>query len=160
MHLNFRYQVNGNDPQRRIRVADVYPIVRLVEYGFDHATKKLDYAIVEAGRDSEGNLPDAKYNVAAFDASDSGLSNAELLTIVQHPHGEPKKVMAGPNVGVDGDILLYKDLDTLGGSSGSGVIAETGKVIAIHIQGGCHEFGGANRGVMLKAVRTISQIIK
>jgi hypothetical protein len=160
MQLNFRYQVNGNDPRRQVRVPDVYPIVRLVEYGFDHPVRKLDYAIVEVGPDSGGNQPDARHGVTAYDASDAGLSSAKYLTIIQHPHGEPKKVMAGPFAGLDGDFLLYKDLDTLGGSSGSGVLAESGKVIAVHVEGGCSEFGGANRGIPLKAIRNVSQVIK
>lgn len=160
MLLNFRYQVDGNDPGRRVRSPDVYPIVRLVEYGFDHPTHSLDYAIAEVGRGSDGALPNARYAITTFDASDSALDGASLLTIIQHPHGMPKKVMAGPKAGLDGEIVLYKDLDTLGGSSGSGVLNGDGRVIAVHIEGGCTEFGGANRGVTLKAVRTVSQIIR
>lgn len=160
MRLNFRYQLNGSDPQHRIREADVYPLVRLVEWGFDNPAKPLDYAIAEVGKGGDGLLPDARYTVTPFDASDAALSSAHLLTIIQHPHGEPKKIMAGPAAGLDGDILLYKDLDTLGGSSGSGVLADSGRLVAVHVEGGCSAFGGANRGVSLKAIRTVSQIIK
>ena len=159
MQLNFRYQVNGSDPKKRLRTADVYPIVRLVEYGFDEQ-KPIDYAIVEVGKDAQGRLPDAKYAITAFDASEASLKKAKQLTIIQHPHGEPKKVMAGPSVGVEDELLLYKDLDTLGGSSGSGVLDEAGKVIAVHVAGGCYELGGANRGVPLTLVRKVSQIVK
>lgn len=160
MQVNFRYQVNGNDPRKRVREPDVYPIVRLVEYGFDHQAMPLDYAIVEIGTGSDGKQPDAKYAITAFDASETALAKADLLTIIQHPHGLPKKVLAGPKAGQDGEILLYKDLDTLGGSSGSGVLDDRGKVIAVHTNGGCTQFGGANRGVTLKAVRLVSQIVK
>jgi hypothetical protein len=159
MQLNFRYQVNGNDSSGKVRVPDVYPIVKLLEYGFDDP-KELDYAIVEVGPGADGRLPDARYGTTAFDASDAALDKAKLLTIIQHPHGMPKKVMAGPKAGIDGPILLYKDLDTLGGSSGSGVIDEAGKLIAVHIAGGCDQWGGANQGVTLKAVRQVSKIIK
>ena len=120
-HLNFLYQINGSDPQRRLRTPEQYPVLRLLEYGFDHAAKPLDYAIVEVGPGADGQLPGNKHAITAYDASDAGLAAAQRVTIIQHPHGEPKKIMAGPNAGMDGDILLYRDLDTLGGSSGSGV---------------------------------------
>jgi len=160
IQLNFNYEVNGDDPLHRVRRADIYPIVRLREYGFGNADNPVDYAIVEVGPDNRGQLPSDKFGVMEFDAGDAALKNATFLTMIQHPHGEPKKIMAGAVAGMSNNgLLLYKDLDTLGGSSGSGVIAETGKLIAVHVQGGCMEYGGANRGVPLTTIRKVSHII-
>ena len=159
MQLNFNYQVSAGDPQRRIRQADAYPIVKLVEYGFD-LPGGLDYAIIEAAPGSDGKLPGETYGVTTFDTSDDALTRAQVLTLIQHPHGQPKKIMSGPKVGNEGNLLLYSDLDTLGGSSGSGVLSEEGKIIGVHTNGGCTSFGGANRGVTLKAIRSVSGIVR
>jgi hypothetical protein len=159
MQLNFNYQVSANDPQRRIRQADTYPIVRLVEYGFE-MPGSLDYAVIEAGPGTDGKLPGETYPVTAFDVSDGALARAQMLTLIQHPHGQPKKIMAGPKIGNEGNLLLYSDLDTLGGSSGSGVLSEDGKIIGVHTNGGCTSFGGANRGVTLKAIRAVSAVLR
>lgn len=160
MQLNFRYQVDGNDQTGRIRAAEVFPIVRLVEYGFGNKTQPLDYAVVEVGPDASGRLPGAAYGVTQTDSTPQALTNAQLLVVIQHPHGAPKKVMAGPKAGLDGGILLYNDLDTLGGSSGSGVLDHRGRLIAVHIEGGCTEFGGANRGLTLREIKKVSSIVK
>jgi hypothetical protein len=159
MLLNFNYQVNGSDPSRRVRRVDRYPIARLVEYGFG-LPGQLDYAIVEIGPGADGTLPGDKFEITQFDASDGAFAKARILTLIQHPHGQPKKVMSGAKVDSDGVWLHYRDLDTLGGSSGSGVLSEDAKVIAVHTNGGCTRFGGANRGVALKAIKSVSRIIQ
>jgi hypothetical protein len=159
MLLNFNYQVDGNDVRHRVRPAVSFPIVKLLEYGFE-ASKSLDYAIIELGRNPAGRLPSDIFAITAIDATDAGLAAANVLTILQHPAGEPKKIMAGPKKETKNEWLYYSDLDTIGGSSGSGVLAETGKVIAVHTNGGCTKAGGANRGVTLQAIKTVSQIIK
>lgn len=160
MQLNFRYQVDGADPKKRVRRPDVYPVLRVVEYGFSVAASPLDYAILEIGPGADGKSPAARYPVTAFDASDAALESARDVTIIQHPHGAPKKVMSGPKVEVKGAVISYRDLDTLGGSSGSGVLDERGHIIAVHTNGGCTKLSGANRGVTLNAIRKVSQIVR
>jgi V8-like Glu-specific endopeptidase len=154
MHLNFNYQINGQSGQ--IRNADVFPITRLLE----HRRGNLDYAIVEVGKNAAGELPNVRYRVANYDASDAVLAAANSLTIIQHPHGEPKLIEAGPKEAVSGSTITYKDLDTRGGSSGSGIIDQNGRVIGVHTNGGCTQVGGANVGVTLRAISQHSSIIK
>jgi hypothetical protein len=160
MHVNFNYQVDGNDPLRRTRPAVAYPIVKLLEYGPD-LPKHLDYAIVEVGQNDEGHLPGEMFAITPVDASATGLAAAQMLTLLQHPNGWPKKIMAGPKKESTAELIYYDDLDTIGGSSGAGILAESGKVIGVHTNGGCKaNGGGANRGVALEAVKSVSQIIK
>jgi V8-like Glu-specific endopeptidase len=154
MQLNFNYQINAQT--NVVRTADVYPIVRLLEYRLGN----LDYAIIEVGKNTNGELPNVRYKVANYDASAPVLAAATQLTIIQHPHGEPKLVEAGPKHQVAGAIITYSDLDTRGGSSGSGIIDQSGRVIGVHTNGGCTAAGGSNQGVTLRAVSQHSSIIK
>jgi hypothetical protein len=163
MHLNFNYQ-RANNPPHNIRTPDIYPIVELIEFGFQKPPvdgEKLDYAILRIGPDTSGNLPsETKYPPESYDASQTTLLNASEVMVIQHPDGEPKKIEAGLIKGVPDVIVLYSDLDTLGGASGSPVIDKPGKVIAVHVAGGCELAQAANTGISLWAVKQVSGIIK
>lgn len=147
---NFRYQVNGRTGV--VRQADVYPIVKLVEW----RNGSLDYAIVELGRNAEGNLPSKTYPPAKV--LTRVPQNNELIAVVQHPNGDPKKVEAGHVKVFTGSEVFYGDVDTHGGSSGSGVRERTGAVIGVHTNGGCEAIGGANKGVATSAIASVSSV--
>jgi trypsin-like peptidase len=146
---NFRYQVNA--VTGAVRAPEVYPIVRLVE----HRNGKLDYAVVELGRNARGELPSARFAPASVSVQGPVLN--EIIAVLQHPQGLPKKVEAGHVKSVIGDDLYYDDVDTLGGSSGSGVRDGEGRVIGVHTNGGCTAKGGANLGVSTAAIAPVSQ---
>lgn len=163
MHVNFNYQRDGSqcanpaDPRTcPVRTADAYPILRLLE----HRRGSLDYAIVELGPGADGQLPGQHYAPTAYDASSLGLAQANLLTIIQHPNGVPKRIGAGRQLRISGNSVFYSQIDTLGGSSGAGVLDQTGKVIGIHTNGGCTETGGENSGVILRAVAQVSDVVR
>ncbi len=147
---NFRYQVNG--ATGAIRQADVYPIVRLVE----HRLGNLDYAIVELGPNAQGQHASAKYPLTRVITR--APVNNEVIAVLQHPQGNPKKVEAGHVKVTQGSSVYYADIDTHGGSSGSGVRDNTGAVLGVHTNGGCEATGGANRGVTTKAIGAVSSI--
>lgn len=148
--VNFRYQVNGNTGA--IRSSEVYPIVRLVE----HRDGGLDYAIVELGRNSRGELPSTSFGAAKVLTREP--ASQELIAVLQHPQGLPKKIEAGHVWLIDGTAVYYDDVDTLGGSSGSGVRDAEGGIIGVHTNGGCTADGGANRGVTTAAISAVSQL--
>ena len=53
--------------------------------------------------------------------------------------------------------MFYSNLDTFGGSSGSGVRDDIGDVIGVHTNGGCRTDGtGVNRGVTMPAIAAVS----
>jgi hypothetical protein len=157
MQVNFNFQI---DPATKLtRVAKVYPIVRLLEYGPDRAGK-LDYAVVEIGPDAAGNQPSKLFSAAKVSVQKSVLSNATLLTVIQHPNGLPKRVAGGVGIGVELPLLTYSDVDTLGGSSGSGVLDQMGNVVAVHTTGGCTATGGHNSGVSLFSISKVSALLK
>jgi V8-like Glu-specific endopeptidase len=162
MVVNFNYQVDGADPKgQRIRVPDTYPIVRLVEHGLDPALGNLDYAIIELGRDVRGRHPGDDYRIALLDASQSTLQGLTLVTLIQHPNGYPKKIEAGAGVTLTTSYLEYDDLDTEGGSSGAGAFSQDGRVVGVHVEGGCKASKGeGNKAVTLKAISAQSAIIK
>ncbi|APG86816.1 hypothetical protein SAMCCGM7_pB0100 (plasmid) [Sinorhizobium americanum CCGM7] len=85
----------------------------------------------------------------------------ELLTIIQHPQGDPKKIEAGKLLSFDTRDLLYSDIDTHGGSSGSGVRNSAGAVIGVHTNGGCVPDvpDSANRGVSMPAIAAVSDML-
>jgi len=164
LHLNFNYQ-RTKEPPHDIRTPDVYPIVDLVEYGHELPTvegRRLDYAILRIGKDISGSLPSmSKYPPNDLDASKATLLATSFVTIPQHPDGEPKKVEAGPIKGTPGILIKYADLDTLGGSSGSPIINDAGRIVGVHIAGGCElATQRANTGVSLWAISQISTIVQ
>ena len=146
--VNFRYQINGDTGA--VRQADVYPIVRLVE----HRLGGLDYAIVEVGRNAQGELPSAKYPPSPVLIRPP--LDGEVMAVLQHPQGDPKKIAAGHVKATQASAVYYGDVDTYGGSSGSGVRDSTGAVIGVHTNGGCEAIGGANRGVTTAAISPVS----
>ena len=81
------------------------------------------------------------------------------VVIIQHPKGQSKQVDSGRVVGDSRTYLRYV-VDTLGGSSGAGVLNNQGYLVGIHTNGGCSSFGGANRGVSVLAASSRSSTIK
>lgn len=152
MHINFNYQLSRET--RDVRLPKVFPIVKLLE-----RPDELDYALVQIGPDSNGKLPDAYFYVQPIDTSLNALSSAKVLTIVQHPDGRPKVVGAGVRLSISGDRIYYSDIDTLGGSSGSGIISQDGQLVGVHTNGGCTIGGGANFGLTLNAISKVSAVI-
>lgn len=151
----FEYQKNGNTSQ--VRPGRPYAITELLEYGFDRAGG-LDYAIVRVGADANGNLPSGNETEASI--SMDKILNGDQVTILQHPAGEPKKVESGSILGTNNVDVYYKNLDTLGGSSGSSVRDDNGNIVAVHTNGGCTEQpNSANRGVSILAIAPVSNEI-
>ena len=148
---NFRYQVNA--VTGAIRTAEVYPVVRLVEY----RQGNLDYAIVELGKNASGALPSTTTYPPAHVVTRQLQAN-DVIAVIQHPRGDPKKVEAGHVKSAAGAAVLYSDVDTHGGSSGSGVRDAEGAVVGVHTNGGCEAIGGANRGVTTSAIAAVSNV--
>jgi hypothetical protein len=148
--VNFRYQINGSTGA--VRTPSVYPILDLIEY----RNGSLDYAIVQLGANAAGDLPSVSFTAA--NVLTRGPVVQELIGLLQHPQGDPKKVEAGHVLKVDGTKVYYDDVDSLGGSSGSGVRDGSGSVIGVHTNGGCTANGGANRGVTTQAIAGESQV--
>lgn len=76
------------------------------------------------------------------------------VAVIQHPTGLYKKVAIGQPREMTGDRLLHS-ASTSGGSSGAGVISDGGKLIAIHVEGGCSPMGlnTANHALPLWRIR-------
>ena len=153
MKVNFNYQL---DPSGNFRDEESYQIVELME----HRNGKLDYAIVRV----EGN-PGEKYGYTKISSIDANEN--DMLCIIQHPEGQPKKVEAGPLTFIKNDERVgYSSIDTLGGSSGSGILQyTTGTIVGVHTNGGCGSTrDGFNYGVRISSLiavsPTIQQIIK
>lgn len=144
---NFLYQINGETNQLRETMS--FPVVELVEY----RRQGLDYAFVKLGPNAAGKLPGAIFPVAEVLTRTPIVT--EQLAVIQHPQGWPKKIEAGKVLKVDGSLVLYDDIDTYGGSSGSGVRDGQGKVVAVHTNGGCNTNGG-NKGVTTAAIAEAS----
>lgn len=149
MKVNFRYQVDKDT--NAIRQPEVsFPIKALREHR--KGPDQLDYAIIEVGTDANGQLP--QYPSASIAVRPAVVG--EMLGIIQHPQGNPKKIEAGPVSSLSGPWILYDDLDTWGGSSGSGIRGSGGEVVGVHTNGGCAVDG--NRGVSTVAISAVSDL--
>jgi V8-like Glu-specific endopeptidase len=155
MHVNFNYQV---DPNGNLRTEQSFPITNLLEYRLGN----LDFAIVRLGNNPGNTWPTAR--IATNDAV-----RGDMLCIIGHPAGLPKRIEAGPCTNVTGTQITYNDIDTLSGNSGSGVLrASDGRIVGIHTNGGCTQQSpnpnaGVNSGVRITSViansPTLRQII-
>ncbi|PKL77003.1 MAG: hypothetical protein CVV27_07405 [Candidatus Melainabacteria bacterium HGW-Melainabacteria-1] len=129
-------------PQEHVKILEI------VEDG-----RNLDYAILRL----EGK-PGLKYGFTPVRVALP--ENGHLLTIIQHPKGQPKQIEAGPMVGERGAYMQYADLDTEPGSSGSGVIDKQGALVGVHTLGGCYSTGGANQGVKMTEIVKVSKVVQ
>jgi V8-like Glu-specific endopeptidase len=122
----------------------------------------LDYAIVELGPNSAEQLPVQQYASVTIDVAQATLANAQMLTIIQHPNGDPKRIAAGRHLRADATAIYYSDVDTMQGSSGAGVLDQTGHLIGVHTSGGCDDpdLNFENSGVTLNAVSQVSDLIR
>ncbi|MFI0849682.1 trypsin-like serine peptidase [Mesorhizobium sp. IMUNJ 23232] len=149
MHVNFGYQVDRNTGA--IRTPTIFPIVALDEYRIGG----VDYAIVRIGAGADGRQAGDVFGVRTVATVDAG--NGTPLTVIQHPAGNPKKIEAGPLDFLADGLLHYGDLDTQGGSSGSGVLDPAAALVGVHVMGGCVDSGvGHNKAVSIMAIRTAS----
>jgi V8-like Glu-specific endopeptidase len=147
MHLNFNYQV---DPGGVLRAEVKFPITQLIEYRLGG----LDFAICRIG----GN-PGATFGKNGVSTVDAVVG--DMLCIMGHPVGVPKRVEAGPLTAVAGNTITYNDIDTQGGNSGSGILrATTGLLVGVHTNGGCTNTGGANFGYRIAAIRAVSPTLQ
>jgi hypothetical protein len=55
-------------------------------------------------------------------------------------------------------VVRYDDLDTEGGSSGSGILDQDGRIIGVHTNGGC-EGGDQNFGTRIDRIAAVSETI-
>ena len=151
MHLNFNYQV---DPSGAMRTTEEFAITQLVEFRLGG----LDMAVCRIA----GN-PGTRFGFLGVDSVDAVIN--DMLAIIGHPAGVPKRIEAGPLTGVSGNYLTYIVIDTLGGNSGSPIIsARTGRVVGVHTNGGCTPSsptgGGSNSGVAIGRIRAVSPTIR
>jgi V8-like Glu-specific endopeptidase len=98
--------------------------------------------------------------------------SGDLLCIMGHPEGAPKRVASGPASRLGTVRIEYDSIDTRGGNSGSGILADAhGLIVGVHTNGGCCEElpgkscphvaqPGANKGVRISALLKASPILK
>jgi len=133
MHVNFNYQ---EDAYGNLHIEESFRVSELIEYRLG----KLDFAIIRL----EGN-PASKYGFTSISESDANIG--DMLCIIGHPSGLPKRIEAGPATDLHDSRIGYSDIDTLDGNSGSGILDPNGRIVGVHTTGGCDEmYIGHNHG--------------
>ncbi|HEX6095368.1 MAG TPA: trypsin-like peptidase domain-containing protein [Thermoanaerobaculia bacterium] len=155
MRVLFNFQVDGQSNPRVVRPGESFPVVELLE----HRLSGLDYAIVRLGPNAAGQLPGDVHGTLRMALEDIEEMRT-MLCVIQHPGGAPKRVEAGPMTRNVAGRIEYKDLDTLGVSSGAPVLSPAGEIVGVHTNGGCFEFGGVNYGTSIGIIREASAIIR
>jgi V8-like Glu-specific endopeptidase len=151
MHVNFNYQVNSSGT---LRTEESFPIIELIEYrlgGIDMALCRI------------GGTPGARFGKTNISRTDA--AEGDMICIIGHPAGRPKRIEAGPTTDINDNRIHYNDIDTLGGNSGSGILhANTGRLVGIHTNGGCTPAspadGGSNFGQRIEAVVAVSPTLQ
>jgi V8-like Glu-specific endopeptidase len=151
MHLNFNFQV---DSAGNLRPEQSFPILELIEYRLGG----VDMAVCRIG----GN-PGATFGRTLISTTDA--VRPEMLCIIGHPAGLPKRIEAGPTTDISGNFIRYGDIDTLGGNSGSGILrGSDGRLVGVHTNGGCTAAspgdGGTNFGQRIAAVIAASPTLQ
>jgi hypothetical protein len=130
---------------------DSAAVLRLEEY----RRGELDYAILRLS-----DHPGLRNGTTRISPRDT--QPGARVAILQHPAAATMKVGAGPVASVLGSTVSYDSIDTLGGSSGAGILdTETGKLVGVHTTGGCATSGGGeNSGVTIGALTAVSPILR
>ena len=82
------------------------------------------------------------------------------LAIIQHPRARPKVIAEGDYLAECRGVLSYTDLDTDVGSSGAGVLTESGYLLGVHTDGDCKTDGsGLNDGWSAEAIVAASSYL-
>ncbi len=144
----FNYQkVRGASdvgPQEHVRILEVV----------EQSLGDLDFAIIKL----EGQ-PGLKYGFTHINAAD--IETGHLLSIIQHPSGKVKMVDVGHRTGTRDDVYMtYGDIDTMPGSSGSGILDQNGALVGVHTNGGCMPTAGENAGVLMTEILKVSPTLK
>ena len=125
--VRFDYQVDASGVARATRD---FRVTQVIE---QEQNASYDYAIVRLA----GN-PGREYGHAAIAAVDPPAGST--VAIIQHPARDLKKIHAGAvldySSGVGANWFRHQ-VDTIGGSSGSGVLNTDGQLVGIHTNAGC-----------------------
>lgn len=128
--VRFNYQIA---PDGTARPTKTYNVSEVLEQ--EHSSD-WDYAIVKLE-----TSPGLSYRpISAVDPEPG-----DLVLIIGHPDGGPKSVHAAPvpnYTALNGNKFPHQ-VDTVGGSSGAGVLSPYGFLIGVHTTGGC-DLTGAN----------------
>ncbi|MEN0068259.1 MAG: trypsin-like peptidase domain-containing protein [Myxococcota bacterium] len=125
--VRFNYQ---DDPNGNPRPTTDYTVTAVLE---QENSATWDYAIVRLNGNA-GNT----FGTAVMHHSDFASGNT--VAVIQHPNRVPKVVDAGPLVDYNspvGSNWFRHAVDTVGGSSGSGVIGSNGRLVGLHTNAGC-----------------------
>ncbi|MEM9433682.1 MAG: serine protease [Pseudomonadota bacterium] len=148
MNVEFNYQVNGSGV---LQTPTSVAVEELIEYRLDG----LDFAIVRLA-----GAPGTQFGTTGLAPDDGNVG--DMLCIIGHPAGQPKRIEAGPLTSFDDFRIRYNDIDTLGGNSGSGILRESdGCIVGIHTNGGCNvSMTGSNFGLRITRLRAASPTVQ
>jgi V8-like Glu-specific endopeptidase len=107
-----------------------------------------------------GDAPGSTYGWTEIAMTNAAVG--DMLAIIGHPAGQPKRIEAGPTTALAGSVIRYNDIDTLGGNSGSGILqSPSGRIAGVHTNGGCNTAGtGSNSGVAIEAIIAASPTLQ
>ncbi len=153
--VNFNYDILSNGSENAGETYAIVEIKEILQYTNDNGVQ-IDYAILRIESNVGSDFSTARLSSYVPDFG-------QQLTIIQHPQGGTKKVDTG-NTGLISTYSIFSGLlrhtvDTLGGSSGSPVISNNGKTIAIHTKGGCSFRQKANHALLISDIKNHSNII-
>lgn len=144
LQVEMNYQDTNDGTARDIEWFNVIEVVEDEYAG-------LDYAILRVQGD-----PGYRFGMTTPVAR--SLESGSRLAIIQHPAGIRKVIDAGTVSYSRGNILYYGDIDTSGGSSGSGILDDQGNLVAVHAFGGCNT-RGANAGTLIRDIAQVSPVL-
>jgi len=148
MHVDFNFQV---DPRGNLRQEESFAITQLQEHRFGG----LDYAIVRLN-----GRPGDAFGVTRISPVDAAVG--DMLAIIGHPAGRPKRIEAGPATDFHDTRIGYNDVDTLGGNSGSGILQRPQQtIVGVHTNGGCTgDHSGHNHGQRISSLIEVSPLLR
>ena len=130
----------------------IYEVEKFLELG---GKDRLDYAIIKIkGR------PGLMHGYNKLASKNTSIEDGDPILLLQHPDGQPLQLDVGEVKNTSDKFIEYDDLDTLGGSSGAGLLNKKGKIIGVHVLGGCFKVGGSNKAVSIEAIRNSSTLLE
>lgn len=150
--VRFNYQ---RSPGGTIRPSTDTSVTAILEQRNDFS---YDYAIVRLS-----GSPGATFGATPINPVDAPVGS--LVTLIGHPARVPKAVHAGPLIGYNSSLgpnWFRHRVDTTGGSSGSGVIDEDGRLVGVHTNAGCSTVGttSGNSAVRMSQIYATSATLQ
>lgn len=130
------------------------PITKSNLTSIEETDSWFDYAILKLAGNVGASFPYARIRT-------SEPVDQEPIALIAHPNADPMMIDVGhADIGPLSDSINYDDVDTLGGSSGGGILDANGLLVGVHHTAGCGYPLTSNYGSRMSKIWANSSLLR